>query len=1143
MKQIARELSVRLRQDPAVLLLGQAYLKLDRGADPFLADVLAKYGPEDAEPRDYNQVLRGTAHQAAEAALSWMQQRSERMSTPKWLEAVASLAWSSVYTSAIDALWYRSFRSQWRELHPIFQTKVNPADPRNRTWLHCTFLFGCINRAEEGERPPLSRREWLSRKQDAIVLARRLPEIITPFGVLVIEGYDPANDWLPIEDLLPILDSLNPGQAHLFSASSEDLAHSDVSDLIEAGKITAHREGLASHLIRAKESGLIQLGLGPEHEVRGRRIQVDENVLQVPSEIWNVVSKSALILDDSITIPPKPVSEERRYLDFRNFLAESGTVPVWSGYARGFAFRRDFEAGLAKEVNQALRARELQQEPIILHGQSGTGKTIALGSMAYETRKKRGCPVLFIERKSQQPFGTDLDVFCKWAEDNGARNTLIIWDGMLEVDQYYDLLQYLVGRGRKVVLVGSSYRFTTEHKRSLGHAFIEAPARFNPSETVAFSEFLSGFHPELASLLSGRESEPDATFLVWLYRLLPPTRSSLRSNLIREVLDTERRINRESVAAAVPATALGHALWEGGLVQPEKLFSDEVRTIGGEDVTEIEKLVGLIMVPGRFGLKVPLEPLLRALGKEWMQNLVSVLSEADIFQWYEDLLGNIAIGPRHPLEAQLIVHSRFGNAVAEVAFAKELILEVRGEEVGEEHEIQFVVDLVRSMGPNGQYPTYFLPCYPEISDAFRELREVRGVQNPRLMLQEANLIREWVVAMSRAGTTPADANDLLDRAETILRQALDFALEHKRSARLRSIIYVELGSVLASKTRQFLDHPSLQSLPIEISREARTCLFRARSLNPEDYHPLDVMAWMTDDLLKAGALDQTSEAEAKADLLYLFSTADPDDFDAIQKGMFHQRRLRIGQSFGRSDIAEEAFEALENQGSKAGYYLRASYLAGEIPYDSELDPTQKQRFRAAVDYLEDNRQKIAGDSRCLYLLLRLWWMLQTGKPILYQERQSVQFTQQDWRYAFDLTTELLAAGDDYPIPLVRYVQALAAFHLGSIGEALSMFRDLEREADYVRGRRRIIRSYLASTEDGRPRVFHGTVAWMDSEGRRGEVYVEELRRKLRFIPTDFPRRQELRRGDPLGKFHIAFNFIGPIADRMEYRRGKPADDS
>jgi len=214
-KQTSEELYLKLNQGPAFLLLGQDYLRLESGIDPFLSEVLRKFGKVGTQPPHYGQILEGDAQNAIEPALAWMQQRCERFSLPEWLKTVASFEWNGVYTSAIDAIWSRAFRSEWRELQRIFEEKIKFGDPRNRSRLHCTFLFGCVDKTEEAERPPLTEFELDEREPIAVSLARRLPELITPFGVLIIEGYAGAKDWLSPKILFQVINELNTGQAYI----------------------------------------------------------------------------------------------------------------------------------------------------------------------------------------------------------------------------------------------------------------------------------------------------------------------------------------------------------------------------------------------------------------------------------------------------------------------------------------------------------------------------------------------------------------------------------------------------------------------------------------------------------------------------------------------------------------------------------------------------------------------------------------------------------------------------------------------------------------------------------------------------------------------------------------------------------------
>ena len=331
-----------LQRGPAFLLLGQAYLGAETGVDPFLSELLRKFGATPDISSHYRAILGSEAGVSPEASLAWMDELCRRISTPDWLKTVASYSWSGVYASAIDSVWPTEFRTSWRDVYPLFEEKFKPENPRNRLVLHLTFLYGCVNRSDEAERPPLVPFELTKRRQVALGLARRLSEEVTPFGTLVVDGYAGNADWLTLDDFLPIVDALNTGQTHIFSATHDLLTHPDIKYLTEKGKLTLHEEGLAQVLSRGHELGFLRLGVAPDREESGRRIAIEDKVLAVPREIWNQVSRSATVVDDSMLVEPPPLSDDARYREFRRFLSESALGPLWPGYARGFAYTRRY---------------------------------------------------------------------------------------------------------------------------------------------------------------------------------------------------------------------------------------------------------------------------------------------------------------------------------------------------------------------------------------------------------------------------------------------------------------------------------------------------------------------------------------------------------------------------------------------------------------------------------------------------------------------------------------------------------------------------------------------------------------------------------------------------------------------------------
>jgi len=228
------------------------------------------------------------------------------------------IVWSSLYTSAIDVVWYPTFRKEWRELQPIFEESYKRAIRGTGSKLHCTFLFGCVNRTDDEQRPPLTSFEWKKRKQVAVALARRIPEIITPKGTLVIEGFS-EHDWFSPEELFPIIDLLGPQQTHIFRASNELLNHPDARQLVDTGKTDLSFDRLAEAMLRGQESGILKLGLPPEEERLGRRISIGEKVVAVPHDIWVQSVRSAIVLDDTVLAEGPALSDEARYRELETF--------------------------------------------------------------------------------------------------------------------------------------------------------------------------------------------------------------------------------------------------------------------------------------------------------------------------------------------------------------------------------------------------------------------------------------------------------------------------------------------------------------------------------------------------------------------------------------------------------------------------------------------------------------------------------------------------------------------------------------------------------------------------------------------------------------------------------------------------------
>ena len=1120
----------KLNKGPSILFLGQRHLWIETQSDPLLAQITNRFGGGD-DTADYAQILRSSAYLDSDAALAWMSERARVLSTSAWLSRVADFAWNGVMSSAIDTIWMSAFRNEWRDVAPIYSDEYYPRNPRSRRELNCTYLFGSMNQVERDNQPPLQRLEFLRRQQVARNLAQRIPDMVTPLGILAIDAYDSDTDWFSISDFYAVLSNLSRGQVHYFGLDKAKLDSDPVlADLISAGTVVPHECSLDWALDQGSSRGLI--GLGEQSEWHGgvRVVSIGDRSASMPRELWNRVRKSATILDEDILAEPPALSKEARYWEFRRFLFESGSRPLWSGLARGLAFRRDFEDVLERRVNARLRRGSFDGAPIIVHGQTGTGKTVALGALAYRIGIDRVFPTMFMERGVRQPTYPDIDQCCQWFEDQGAIAVLVVWDGMRSDSDYDDLQAYLASRGRKAVVVGSCYKIF-EQRANL----VAVPDQLSAREAEGFADFLRALDITITERHSRLLSSRDSHYLVALYRLLPPARPRITSGVIQELdmLESEliEAVDQVDIPQGQP-TALAMAFLSAGLIDTSRvtdIYGPSQEAIGLKDITD---LVETIMVPAQFGLSIPIELLARACGNSNLANLAQVIGGFDLIDSSEDLSGNIVVGSRHRLEASLIVRARVGGARAEAQIVGRIIEAMRPTNWPDENEeLVFAIDLLQAVGPSGEERRRFAGAFLDLARTLKRVRESRGIQNPRLMLQEANLLREWVQDQSNRRSRPEGSRKLLEEAHAILSSALEMLSDEGRNRWLRVIVATELASLVGTLTVDSINAPDrgVSTISEEYGR-LRNAVDTVRSLDSDAYRPVDILAWSTQRVAQAGALTAVERADAIVDLLDALDNLDQSSLEAQDRDRLMQRKYTAYRMLGNRELSAAMFEELRASGSASGFYIRALEIAGVralngVPGRLEVGRADLTR---AWQYLEDHRREIAEDGRCMNQLFTYWFESRAGFGFFERERVALAFKHADWLYALGIVRDLRQLGSHRDI-MLAYFEAICMFHLDLTGQCLQLFTEVESRSDVVRGMRRIQKFFLASDSEGRPVAFHGNVQSVAPDTRIGRVFVEEIGASIPFIPRDF-RRPQVRRGDSLGEFHIAFSFLGLIAD-------------
>lgn len=1033
--------------------------------------------------------------------------------SPPWLARIAQYPWNGVFTSRIDSSLSDAFSTDWRRVVPSAEAVLG-RNPRSTTELHLRYLFGGAGLPED-EKPPLDVIQEAEARARATGMLNTLADtIITPRGVVIIEGYD-IDDWLTPSELFTFASRLQAGQAHLFSMSDTLADNPFIRAAVERGVLVTHAESFATVLTDLEEAGRLQRSWEAPAGTSGRVIPVRDSFADVDIDTWNRVIGAARQVDTELLEPFTSASIALRYQRFRNFLGASEGAPPWKAIASGYHLPRDFEDDLLQAVTAGLEDLSLPR-PIVVAGQTATGKSVALCALAVEVARSGQAAVLHRSRRGDRPTLADIDAFAAWADEHHGLATLFIWDGMARSDEYYALHKQLRSRGRRVLIVGSSYLSPKASKN-----VIRVDAHLSDREISRVKQWLPSFGTDVPNSLS---TSADSSFLALLYRSLPDTERGLRSGLSREMRAAETGLEKLSRTVSQPGTSrlgvVARALADAGFDIEQLTPSDrphaELIDLSFAERSSTEQLTSMILIGARRGLLLPLELLLRVLGREGVNRIVELVKNFDIFRWTESENGSQYLGTRTQLEAELLAKEDL-NIRTEVEVTTQMIENIRPAlSRGGGEEVQFIVDLLERIGPQSNLRQY-AEHYLTLAGAFRRLRENRGQTHHRLVLLEANLTREHVLwAQKNGASSPQERIQILREVQYLLEATLE---EADAAPRSRLNMLVELASTTGaqvfelSKLGNDEDATDISALMREVTRVALS----ARSVEPENVYPVDVVAWTTRRAVESGLLTEDVKIDLLANAQASLDSIDPSTLSPDQRATYDQRHLELSRMLNDPALEAKHLASLTGNDHPAAYYFLARAAARH-----GTDGVQ-----VAVETLLHASDHVRSDWRCSRLLLDLFWKLKTGMQFLRGERQTPAFTEADWLECLDIADAIPDAGD-FDRYRLDFLRGLSLFHLGRYRASDEVFRRLDQESQDLSTR--ILSTYLASSPDGQAQVFTGRVAWATADGRRGRAWVDQLRIEVPFIPQRFSVSEFRRKGDVLPSFHIAFNMRGPLAD-------------
>ncbi len=876
-------------------------------------------------------------------------------------------------------------------------------------------------------------------------------------------------------------------------------------------------------MVWLEESGAATKDVATTAAANPHRIALGDGFVTVDVHTWNEVRRSARPIDLDLQVPPVFSSDAARYQEFRSFVGATEGVPRWRGLAANMYLHRDFEALLLEAATSALAHRELPS-PIVLAGQTASGKSIALAAIAVELARSGDYAVLHQSRRTVRPSVEDLDMFAAWAEDQGARATILIWDGMVDPGEYEALSRQLHARGRKFLVIGSAYR-----SESATSTIIEAPIDLSPVETDALVTLLDSF----GIPASRPQGLLDTSFLALLYRTLPETERQLRGGLAREMRAAEKsmaklaRERRDEDSDSQRLTSMQEAFLAAGLgwrdLLPEKVDTIAIREQAFSDRAPIQKVTTLVLVAGKHGVPVPLDLALRILGHEGSQSVRDALSASDIIREIDDDNGDFFLGVRSHLEADLLAREEVPLEV-EIEVVGQAIRNVRVTDgfSGGADEVQFLVSLLERIGPTSERSQY-RPHFGTVAGALRARREESGRSIPRLVLQESAFTRgdvHWRQNAQR-GTSEERVTDLEYNREVLDDVLADPATRGLMRLSLAVELASTLGAIIYEHTKS-PNHEKLNGLGHRLD-DVLHAVLDARSIDPGNVYPIDVLAWSTELAVEAGTLSPSERLDVLANAVATLESIDRASLNDRQLAGLDKRGVELQKLLGRDDEVFAYLDSLKGNLDPAATFFLAQFDAKEGP----------EGERKALELLRNSHQAVRTDWRCAQLMLDLTWKSIADERLLPRDRALIHLNESE----IDLVRLLASEIEDAGLPDIyrlRFAQAIAEFSAGNFPEASRHFRevgDLTRQLS-----RRIYTAYVLASDSMEPETFTGRVE--SSDGRSGLVWVNELSTRVKFEPRLFSTTGEFARGQQLPAFHIGFKLSrGAVAEpRSALRR-------
>ena len=618
---------------------------------------------------------------------------------------LAGEKWKCIYTTNQSDRLADTFSRAERQVRPIYtkheydsaRTKLDQNNP----------LLVFINGRASKENDDEDIDQEVERRENSKLLLKSMTSLLKSdlMVELVIVGYNPQdNGELSPYDLYAELRLLSDNRVTFYGVTPEIAANKYIKKLANDGIVTLFAQDLGEALENrcsvadndSEDSPVVT------HDVENANntVYIDGHPVVLDASLCYDFNKYGRVLSVR-EMATGTISRMMQTEFFYQFLKRSPHTPQWYGYAKrnSFAVPREFEDELYEKVHDGLEKNS--ETPVVLVGQTSSGKSVALAALAFRLFQERKYPVLFVNNPDvtfakHSAAALALDNILKEIRDNGGRAIVILdWSvyNLQRSDTIGRIAYQFNNRGQNVLFVASAMTAVAE---TIRYVTVSAPIDLTASEKNRFKDLLveKGKLPcnKVEQWMCRHENENGLLSMLYrlVYELHPQLELGLKKEITKALADTVEGIMEleDPIPEQKPLSSIAAQLLKLGLIDlPDTYTQEQVHSIKTSIIDSLQAFCEGLAVASLFKLRMPITMAMHLLQIPECSNRQQYRDVVFNAPWLHYALDDDKYSPgeyyvsfRDPMDARIYLHS-INKSEADICAA----FPSQGKQVNEPH--------------------------------------------------------------------------------------------------------------------------------------------------------------------------------------------------------------------------------------------------------------------------------------------------------------------------------------------------------------------------------------------------------------------------------------------------------------------------